>query len=506
MKSSMLRWCEKKIWNTILKRTLFFFSSFLLLGLTLVQATEGEGGPTSGTLTTSSSSCLISLGSGTCSVDLTWNTVYPDGTSAITSSLPAHNTILYTSNSSMSDSGPTKPADVFFGGRTFYLYNGGSELASTTVSAACASGVYDYGSLVCVGPTGTVVDTPSGCTIANGSNTCNISLSWSTTNPIGTSTLRSSASEGILYQLNNYTVSTSIYFGTTTFSLYNNGSLLDSSTFSAVCSSGGFDTVSNTCRNPVVTEARVTGNYYVNPGTIYLQCSGAQTYAITQLDASGIPSLVVASGTYTGLVTQLTVGSGDSQYRLSCTYGSRSDTETITYKDLPPPQSAIIDFQTVPSSVRAFENTTVSWKVQYPDNNCSLTARVVCPNNVCNAAQLSYQDSLNNRFHGSTTVLNTVCPYGFYDTCTSEQRSALAAINLSVSSSTDTNDPATSRPLPTAITTPAPGQESTYFAIGRKTFKVWYTTDLVYNCTGFSEPAQKRTKRIWVIGDKDGEI
>jgi hypothetical protein len=104
----------------------------------------------------------------------------------------------------------------------------------------------------------------------------------------------------------------------------------------------------------------------------------------------------------------------------------------------------------------------LTWKTKFPNAACSLSARVVCPNNACSQAQNSYQTSLGS------VLLNE---------------------------KTDQDDPATSRPIQTAIKTVAPGHVNTdWMALGKKTLKVSYTTDFTYDCGG----TNKETKRIQV--------
>ena len=92
----------------------------------------------SGTLTSSVPSCTIVAGGNSCSVNLTWSTSDPIGTSAVTASGMTDLT---------GNSGTSVAATVPYSTRTFYLYNSGFQLASRTVTASCASGSVWNGSI-----------------------------------------------------------------------------------------------------------------------------------------------------------------------------------------------------------------------------------------------------------------------------------------------------------------------------------------------------------------------
>ncbi|MFA5791962.1 MAG: DUF2341 domain-containing protein [Candidatus Paceibacterota bacterium] len=90
---------------------------------------------------------------------------------------------------------------------------------------------------------GTLTPSTTSCTIASGASSCNVSLSWTTTNPVGTSAVTSN------YPVANTTVATgnsgtNISFSVPylssprTFYLYNNSVLLAQSTATVSCTSG----------------------------------------------------------------------------------------------------------------------------------------------------------------------------------------------------------------------------------------------------------------------------
>lgn len=227
-----------------------------------------------------------------------------------------------------------------------------------------------------------------------------------------------------------------------------------------------WDTIGLTCTDPRVVNAEILDQHYP-PGSIRLECNAdTTTYSITR---DTPPTTVVAAGTpYTGPVTLDTTPPHGNSYTMRCTHGSVTDTAPPVAYD-PTMDPTTINFTTGITTVTDPPvETPIKWVVANPTNSCTLTARIVCANNACTAAQLAEQTALN-------TILT--------------------------SSSTDANDPNTSRPMLTAIRTPAPGHKDSdvpviiadYKGIGKKTITIKYTTDLTYSCNGVSE-----TKRIRV--------
>ena len=104
------------------------------------------GNGMSGTLTPATSSCTISSGASSCSINFTWTTTNPVATSAVTSDttdtgVAAANTTVATGNNSVLPTAFTIP----YPSRNFYLYNNAVLLAqssssSNPVTAVCANG------------------------------------------------------------------------------------------------------------------------------------------------------------------------------------------------------------------------------------------------------------------------------------------------------------------------------------------------------------------------------
>ena len=122
--------------------------------------------PMTGTLSSSAPSCTIASGASTCNVNLTWTTTNPEATSAVTSSYPAPNTIVFNGL----NGGPSA-VSIPYNSRTFYLYNNAKSLVPTSesptgsginVTASCASGTgWDIPTGKCVPSVVTHIVTPS---------------------------------------------------------------------------------------------------------------------------------------------------------------------------------------------------------------------------------------------------------------------------------------------------------------------------------------------------------
>jgi len=117
----------------------------------------------SGTLIPASSSCSILEGESTCNISFTWNTLNPNGVSAVTSDYPTPNFIVANGNSG------TQSVPVPFSYRTLYLYNSAIELARSTVTSSCESGTSWDGSQ-CVAIDACVIIPDGTCQDPNANN------------------------------------------------------------------------------------------------------------------------------------------------------------------------------------------------------------------------------------------------------------------------------------------------------------------------------------------------
>ncbi len=116
--------------------------------------------PMSGTLSPASPSCAINAGSSTCNINYTWTTTNPVATSSVTSN--TNNTGAASPNflvASGNSGGPAAFA-VPYNTRTFFLYNNGTQLASSTVTSSCTGGSTWNGS-ICAANAMPTADTPT---------------------------------------------------------------------------------------------------------------------------------------------------------------------------------------------------------------------------------------------------------------------------------------------------------------------------------------------------------
>jgi len=221
--------------------------------------------------------CTISAGNSSCNTTLTWSTSNPIGTSQVTT--PTNITVA-TANSSSG-----KSYSISYGSRSFYLYNDGDLLDSDTASAYCASGTEWDGSSceTIVVPSGGI--TATDCTISAGNSSCNTTLTWSTSNPIGTSQVTTPTNITVATANSSSGKSYSISYGNRSFYLYNDGDLLDSDTASAYCASG--------------TEWDGSSCETIAPSSYYLSVSKAGNGSGTVSGAGSYDSGDVATATAT---------------------------------------------------------------------------------------------------------------------------------------------------------------------------------------------------------------
>lgn len=123
--------------------------------------------PMSGTLVSSSPSCIIVSGQSSCNVNLTWNTLNSQSTSSITASQMV----------SVPGNSGSQAFSVPYSGRTFYLYNNAQQLAQTTVTSSCINNTAWDGTICISMPTVLVLASPQ--SVGYGENS---TISWTSTN------------------------------------------------------------------------------------------------------------------------------------------------------------------------------------------------------------------------------------------------------------------------------------------------------------------------------------
>lgn len=341
-----------------------------------------------------------------------------------------------------------------------YCTNGYGQNSSTLYSgvSVCSYNTPTWTGSACVTPVGNI--TSNACTIVTNASSCSMNVAWTVTNPpglvevrrpyAGNSVLATGATGNNSYV---FPYSATPY----TLDLYDahRNEKLDDGQFSATCAVGGWDSVAGICVDPRVTSVTVTGQYYSSPGTISFTCSGANNYIVRNTDTNA----VVALGAYSG-PTSVSVGP-TANYGVICGHGDYLSNATLRYYNAPPPPLPVVSLVASPRTVVKDAQTTLTWDVQWPVNACTFTAKSVCTNGSCNAAQLSSEAAL-------TTKLRT--------------------------ESTDATDASGVRTINNAIRTIAPGHIDTdWKALGKKTVNIANTMDITLDC-GTSRSATTRVQ------------
>ncbi len=413
--------------------------------------------------------CLIVSGSSTCTTTFGWNT----SNSTTTVNIQRDGSTIHTGTS-----GSSKKSSVVYGTNltTLTILTGGAVLDTETVSGSCdASSTWDTGTGKCVGlcqngannppdcdqgniMTGALNASPISCLIATGASTCTTHLSWSTTNPVGTSAVTRDGTPGNLYTGNdNADQITNVPFdidGAIVYRLYNNALELDTTSVNVACAAGGsdrWDTTNSMCADPTVVSVVVNGTYgYGGAGSLDIVCANSDTYSVVR-DLSGDNELIDSGPYTTATNTPLTVS---DNYSVFCKHGSVSSSPTTVRYDTPPPPSSLIFINATPKTMDFQGKSAVNWVIQYPEAACALTAYPVCTGGVCSQAQLDAAVVLNN-------VIDT--------------------------ENTDADDQGNGgggpRSITDAVNTIAPGHEETdWKALGKKTFTVTKSTDFTIDC------------------------
>lgn len=319
--------------------------------------------------------------------------------------------------------------------------------------------------------TGSLDISASTCTIPVGGSNCPLTFTWDTVDPYTVSAVvRNHPDNTILFsgntELVGKTATITAEFPTVDYYLYNSGVELAHKVVTTSCASGGWNSADGVCADPQVLSAYSTGNYYVTPGSLNFTLGDATAYEIR--NGSGV---VVATGTDDGTgslhVVSVTTTSDYSIYAIAGSY--KGTTPWVVRYDSPPPPNATIALTIYPRTIVRNEQTTVSWDIKYPTNTCAVTAQVVCTNgrSYCNANQTAFETEVNNIITGS---------------------------------STDANDPNTTRLISDALHYVAPGYgEPKYRALGKKTFTIRHSIDFTLTCDGI----KKETRRAQVAQSQE---
>jgi hypothetical protein len=180
---------------------------------------------------------------------------------------------------------------VNYNGTTTFTVTPNSGYSIGTVSGCGGSGSYTYttGAITSACTvTATFLQmagslTASDCSISSAGSTCNTSLVWSTTNPIGTSAVTTPTSITVANVNSSVGTSYAISEGATTFYLYNNNILLAQATATATRSvpvvPTGFTATAGSC-STTATNANISSSWTASSGaTSYtLNIDGTPTY------------------------------------------------------------------------------------------------------------------------------------------------------------------------------------------------------------------------------------
>lgn len=304
------------------------------------------------------------------------------------------------------------------------------------------------------------------CTIPLGESSCVMNIFWSVQFPKNSIQLKqkiSSAENLILTEGKSGILSQSFSYQEEPYivGLYDGAEKLNDGAFSVRCITGGFDSISKKCVHPQVTKVTISGEHYMTPGILNFTCKDATEYFVVEGDTG----LVVATGTYFGEVKMPVVKSGN--YSLICKSGEYTGNPLVRYYHAPPPPPPDINFLISPRTISKKENTLLVWDIDFPKDTCKITAKVICKNNLCTKDQTLFEDEIN------ATLF---------------------------SSSTDSDDIETSRPMTLALTTIAPSHvDVDWKATGRKTLSLLFTTDFTLSCP----PVPPQKKRVYVRGGRE---
>jgi len=304
-------------------RTFFLYNNGISLAQTTVTSSCATNSSWNGSICVkptgliTASDCTITTDNtpGPCTSNLGWSTTNPIVTSVVTT--PTNITVATANTGST-----TYP--VYFGTRTFYLYNidGVTPIGTATATATCYVGHNVWNGTNCVPPTGTI--TAAGCTIPLNGTGCGSSIIWTTTNPLtgfysavnnvtNSTTVVASSSTTPAPNSNSGSVAITLTPINKTFALVHNGVTLASISPVAVCANTTHWN-GTTC----VIDAPSSGNTIFlvnsqpNSATIYKGRSATLTWdspLSTSCSGTWSSAAPVASGTWLssgGAVTNLT--------------------------------------------------------------------------------------------------------------------------------------------------------------------------------------------------------
>jgi hypothetical protein len=332
-------------------------------------------------------SCVISSGASSCSINFSWTTTNPQGTSSITNT--SGDTV------ATGNSGTNIPLSVKYNTETFYLYNNAVLLNSpgVTVSSSCITGTSWDGSKCAptTEPSGTISSTS--CTIASGASTCVSSLvTWATANLIvgaNTAVTRDNPPGTTVSTATSGYISNTINYGVSNYYLYHNSIVLASSTANASCvtgtswdgskcapttePSGTISSASCTIASGAATCASsvtwTTANLIVGANTAVTRDNPTGTTVSTATSGTNV-SNTINYGTSNYYLYHNSVVLASSTANASCATGTSWDGSKCAV--LPPAPVATISAN--PTSVAYGGSSTITWSSTNNATYCTAAA------------------------------------------------------------------------------------------------------------------------------------
>lgn len=237
-------------------------------------------------------------------------------------------------------------------------------------------------------PTGTLTPSSSSCSITTGHNSCTQTLSWTTTNPVGTSAVTSPTGTPSPANGNNSSQSFTVPYNPSgvNFFLYNNAVQLAMATVYPSCASGtAWDAASGTCSSSVATptcpSTTISGcsvpsstcsigysgtcNYSCNSGswtTNWNSCTASVTPAPTPCPTTTISGCDLSDGS-SGSCSAGYVGTCN----YSCNSGTWSGNSNSCTIPLPLPT---VSLTASPSTINSGQTATLTWTSNNSATRC----------------------------------------------------------------------------------------------------------------------------------------
>lgn len=200
------------------------------------------------------------------------------------------------------------------------------------------------------------------CIIASGSSTCPISLTWTTTNPVGVSEVTHNGNT--VATGNNGTKTVGVSSGHQTYYLYNNEIELDSQTVIASCASGSTWT-GTYCKPTTIQSPCEITKFSANPSTIEEGSTSTLSWSTIGCSSVKLDGSIVTSN-----------GSRDVSPSVDTTYTLNAEDShgvgvgaqvTVYVKKETTNACEIINFDASDTSIDEGESSTLEWETE----NCS---------------------------------------------------------------------------------------------------------------------------------------